>query len=377
MNGAHARPWKGQRRKGGIGIVNVSRSSSNGKIPVAVLGATGSVGQRFVQLLAAHPWFQLTEVVASDRSTGRSYCEATEWRLSADIPQNARQLVVKDYDANLESPVVFSALPGEVAGEIEQRMAREGRALFSNTSTHRMNPDVPLMIPEVNPEHVAALDVQRRKRGWSGFIVTNPNCSAIHLVLALKPLHDAFGIDALAVTTMQAVSGAGYPGVPSLDMIDNVVPFINTEEEKMTEETKKLLGGFDGEFQPACITMSAHCNRVPVRDGHTECVSIRFRTPATPQDAAQVMASFRAKPQELELPSAPKHPVIVRAEPNRPQPNIDRDAENGMATTVGRVRECALLGTKFVLLGHNTIRGAAGASILNAELFKVEGLLPV
>jgi aspartate-semialdehyde dehydrogenase len=196
-------------------------------------------------------------------------------------------------------------------------------------------------------------------------------------VLALKPLHDAFGVDALAVTTMQAVSGAGYPGVPSLDMIDNVVPFINTEEEKMTEETKKLLGGFDGEFQPACITMSAHCNRVPVRDGHTECVSIRFRTPASPQDAAQVMSEFRAKPQQLELPSAPRRPVIVRDEPNRPQANIDRDAENGMATTVGRVRECALLGTKFVLLGHNTIRGAAGASILNAELFKVEGLLPV
>jgi aspartate-semialdehyde dehydrogenase len=293
------------------------------------------------------------------------------------MPADAAELVVKDYDAALESPVVFSALPGEIAGEIEQRMAREGRALFSNTSTHRMAPDVPLLIPEVNPEHAAALAVQRQNRGWDGFIVTNPNCSAIHLVLALKPLHDAFGIDALAVTTMQAVSGAGYPGVPSLDMIDNVVPFINTEEEKMTEETKKLLGGFDGAFQPAGLTMSAHCNRVPVRDGHTECVSIRFSSPATPEDAARVMADFRAKPQELELPSAPRCPIIVRTEPNRPQPNLDRDAENGMATTVGRVRECPLLGTKFVLLGHNTIRGAAGASILNAELFKVEGLLPV
>ena len=354
-----------------------AKRDSNGKIPVAVLGATGSVGQRFVQLLSGHPWFQLAEVIASDRSTGRPYCEATDWRLSAEMPEGARALVVKDYDAALNSPVVFSALPGEVAGEIEQRMAKEGRALFSNTSTHRMTPDVPLLIPEVNPEHVAALESQRRNRGWSGFIVTNPNCSAIHLVLALKPLHDAFGIDALVVTTMQAVSGAGYPGVPSLDMIDNVVPFINTEEEKMTEETKKLLGEFDGEFQPACLTMSAHCNRVPVRDGHTECVSIRFRTPASPEDAARVMAEFRARPQELDLPSAPRRPVIVRTEPNRPQPNIDRDAENGMATTVGRVRECALLGTKFVLLGHNTIRGAAGASILNAELFKVEGLLPV
>ncbi len=357
--------------------MNVGSGNAETKIPVAVLGATGSVGQRFVQLLAGHPWFELAEVVASDRSVGRPYREATDWRLSADIPEGARDLVVKDYGAALDSPVVFSALPGEIAGEIEQRMAREGRALFSNTSTHRMTPDVPLLIPEVNPEHVAALDVQRKNRGWSGFIVTNPNCSAIHLVLALKPLHDAFGIDALAVTTMQSVSGAGYPGVPSLDMIDNVVPFISTEEEKMTEETNKLLGGFDGAFQPVCLTMTAHCNRVSVRDGHMECVSIRFASPATPEQAAQAMAAFRAKPQELNLPSAPKRPIIVRTEPNRPQTNIDRDAENGMATTVGRVRACPLLGTKFVLVGHNTIRGAAGASILNAELFKVEGLLPV
>lgn len=350
--------------------------SSSNRIPVAVLGATGSVGQRFVQLLADHPWFELAEVVASDRSAGQKYAEATDWRLGADMPQAAGGLEVKDYSADLTSPVVFSALPGEVAEEIEQRMAREGRALFSNTSFHRMTPDVPLLIPEVNPEHAAAIKVQQQNRGWSGFIVTNPNCSAIHLVLALKPLHDAFGIDALAVTTMQAVSGAGYPGVPSLDMIDNVVPFISTEEEKMTEETKKLLGGFDGAFRPAQIVMTAHCNRVPVRDGHTECVSIRFKEAATPAQAAEAMAAFRARPQELDLPSAPARPVIVRTERNRPQPNLDRDAEKGMATTVGRVRECPLLGTKFVLLGHNTVRGAAGASILNAELFKVEGLLP-
>ncbi len=350
---------------------------SDSRIPVAVLGATGSVGQRFVQLLADHPWFRLSEVVASERSAGQRYREASDWRLSAEMPEEARDLVVKGYDASLESPVVFSALPGEVAEEIEQRMAREGRALFSNTSFHRMGADIPLLIPEVNPEHSAAIEVQRKNRGWSGFIVTNPNCSAIHLVLALKPLSDAFGIDALAVTTMQAVSGAGYPGVPSLDIIDNVVPFISTEEEKMTEETRKLLGGFDGQFRPADLVMSAHCNRVPVRDGHTECVSIRFRTEATPADAAAAMAAFQGRPQQLCLPSAPRRPVIVRQEPNRPQPILDRDAENGMATTVGRVRECALLGTKFVLLGHNTIRGAAGASILNAELFKVEGLLPV
>jgi aspartate-semialdehyde dehydrogenase len=347
------------------------------RVPVAVLGATGSVGQRFVQLLARHPWFRVSELVASDRSTGKRYGDATDWRLDASMPEEARDLVVQDYDAALDSPVVFSALPGEVAGEIEQRMAREGRALFSNTSTHRMDPDVPLLIPEVNPGHVAALEAQRRNRGWSGLLVTNPNCSAIHLVLALKPLHDAFGIDALSVTTMQAVSGAGYPGVPSLDMIDNVVPFIPNEEEKMTEETMKLLGGYDGGFVPAEITMSAHCNRVPVRDGHTECVSIRLNGDPSLDEVADALASFRGRPQELDLPSAPKQPVVVRSERNRPQPVLDRDAERGMASVVGRIRPCPLLGVKFVVLGHNTIRGAAGASILNAELFKLEGLLPV
>jgi aspartate-semialdehyde dehydrogenase len=347
------------------------------RIPVAVLGATGSVGQRFVQLLDGHPWFRVAELVASDRSAGRPYRAATDWRLGPFMPEGVADLVVRDYHDQLESPVVFSALPGEVAGEIEQRMAREGRALFSNTSTHRMEPDVPLMIPEVNPEHAAAVEGQRRNRGWSGFIVANPNCSAIHLVLALKPLQQAFGLEALAVTTLQAVSGAGYPGVPSLDMIDNVVPFIPSEEEKMTEETKKLLGGWDGAFRPADVVMTAHCNRVAVRDGHTECASVRLREPAPPEEVVAAFEAFRGRPQELRLPSAPERPVVVRREPNRPQPNLDRDVERGMATVVGRVRPCPLLGTKFVLLGHNTIRGAAGASILNAELFKVEGLLPV
>lgn len=347
------------------------------RVPVAVLGATGSVGQRFVQLLARHPWFRVAELVASERSTGRRYREATDWRLDAAMPDEAADLPVLDYGAQLDSPVVFSALPGEVAAEIEQRMAREGRALFSNTSTHRMDPDVPLMIPEVNPGHVAALAAQRQNRGWSGLLVTNPNCSAIHLVLALKPLHDAFGVDALAVTTMQAVSGAGYPGVPSLDMIDNVVPFISSEEEKMTEETKKLLGGWDGGFVPAEITMTAHCNRVAVRDGHTECVSVRFKGEPTLAEVEEAFVGFRGRPQELGLPSAPARPIVVRSERNRPQPVLDRDTEHGMASVVGRIRACPLLGTKFVVLGHNTIRGAAGASILNAELFKVEGLLPL
>ena len=349
------------------------------RIPVAVLGATGNVGQRFVQLLENHPWFRVAELVASERSAGKSYCTATDWRLGSRMPAGAAELPVLDYNAEVQSPVVFSGLPGEVAGEIEQRLAKSGHAVLSNTSTHRMEPDVPLLIPEVNPEHAAAITVQKANRGWSGYIVTNPNCSTIHLVLALKPLQDAFGLEGVLATTMQAVSGAGYPGVPSLDMIDNVVPYIGGEEEKMQVESQKLLGGYseEGGFAPADFVLSAHCNRVSVRDGHTECVSVRLAGSPTPDDVIAAFESFRGRPQELDLPSAPPQPVVVRREPNRPQPVFDRDDSNGMASVVGRVRECPLLGTKFVVLGHNTVRGAAGASILNAELFKVEGLLPV
>lgn len=352
---------------------------SDGRIPVAILGATGNVGQRFVQLLEHHPWFRVAELVASDRSAGKRFDEATDWRLGPDMPADARGLKVLDYDADIQSPIAFSGLPGEVAGDIEQRLAANGQAVLSNTSTHRMEPDVPLMIPEVNADHVAAIAQQRANRSWKGYIVTNANCSAIHLTLALKPLYDAFGIDAVLVTTMQAVSGAGYPGVPSLDAIDNVVPFISNEEEKLETESQKMLGGWsaEGGFAPASFVLSAHCNRVAVRDGHLEAVSIRFKRPATPDEVIDVFESFRAKPQELELPSAPPQPIVVRREQNRPQPIMDRETHNGMASVVGRVRECPLLGTKFVVLGHNTIRGAAGASILNAELFKVEGLLPL
>jgi aspartate-semialdehyde dehydrogenase len=346
------------------------------KIPVAVLGATGSVGQRFIQLLENHPWFEVAELVASDRSTGKRYAEATEWRLTADLPKKAGALVVKDYGDPLTSPVAFSALPGEVAGEIEQRLAKAGQAVLSNSSTHRMEPDVPLVIAEVNPEHLAAIETQKAKRGWAGYIVTNGNCSAIHLTLTLKPLQDAFGLDAVMVTTMQAVSGAGYPGVPSLDMIDNVVPFISTEEEKMAEEARKFLGSWGTQFEQADFVLSASCNRVPVRDGHTEAVSVRLRKEASVEDVAEALRSFRGKPQELRLPSAPERPIVLRSEKNRPQPNLDRDAEKGMASTVGRLRECPVLGFKYTLLGHNTIRGAAGASILNAELLRAEGLLP-
>ncbi len=352
---------------------------SDSRIPVAILGATGNVGQRFIQLLAGHPWFQVAELVASERSAGKRYREAADWRLGGATPEDAAELTVQGYDADLQSPVVFSGLPGEVAEEIEQRLAARGHAVLSNTSTHRMEPDVPLLIPEVNPDHVRAIDAQRASRGWKGFIATNPNCSAIHLVLALKPLQDAFGLDAVLVATLQAVSGAGYPGVPSLDMVDNVVPYIGGEEEKMQTEAQKILGAYhpDAGFQPADVVLSAHCNRVAVRDGHTECVSVRLRQEASPDDVVTAFEDFRGKPQELGLPSAPPQPVIVRHEPNRPQPAFDRDDAAGMASVVGRVRECPLLGVKFVVLGHNTIRGAAGASILNAELFKVEGLLPV
>ena len=348
------------------------------RIPVAILGATGSVGQRFIQLLECHPWFQVAELVASDRSAGKPYREATEWRLTSDIPESAAELVVKDYDEELTSPVAFSALPGEVAGEIEQRLAKAGHAVLSNSSTHRMEPDVPLVIAEVNPGHLDAIEAQKRNRGWSGYIVTNGNCSAIHLTLALKPLQDAFGIESLLVTTMQAVSGAGYPGVSSLDMIDNVVPYIGSEEEKLAEETRKFLGELSGDaFQLAAFPVSASCNRVPVRDGHTEAASVRLGREVTPEEAVEAFETFRAEPQELKLPSAPERPIVVRHEQNRPQPALDRDAERGMASIVGRVRPCPIMGIKYTLLGHNTVRGAAGASILNAELLREKGLLPV
>ncbi|MCO5215604.1 MAG: aspartate-semialdehyde dehydrogenase [Thermomicrobiales bacterium] len=348
---------------------------SDNRIPVAVLGATGNVGQRFIQLLENHPWFRVAELVASERSAGKKFSEATVWRLGNDMPESVRDLVVQDYSADLQSALAFSGLPSEVAGEIETRLAANGLAVVSNTATHRIEPDVPLIIPEVNPEHLAAIKTQQENRGWKGFITTNSNCSVMHLVLTLKPLQDAFGLNKVMVTTLQAVSGAGYPGVPSLDMIDNVVPYIGSEEEKMETEAMKMLGGYDGGFQTADFVLSAHCNRVPVRDGHTECVSLELGAQPSPAEVIEAFEAFRALPQELELPSAPKRPVVVRYEDNRPQPQLDRDTERGMASVVGRVRPCPVLGLKYVLLGHNTIRGAAGAGILNAELLKAKGYL--
>ena len=347
------------------------------RIPCAVLGATGNVGQRFVQLLDRHPWFRPAELVASERSAGRPYREAADWRVDAEMPDSVQDLTVRSYDDNLDSPVVFSALPGEVARAIEQRMARDGHAVLTNTSTHRMEPDVPLMIAEVNPDHAAAIAHQQARRDWSGFIVANANCSAIHLTLALKPVHAAFGLEAVMVTTLQAVSGAGYPGVPSMDMIDNVVPFIGNEEEKLETEPRKMLGQYrDGQFIDADFTLSTTCTRVAVRDGHTESVNMRLRIAATPDDVIDAMERFQAAPQLLGLPSAPRRPIVVRREQNRPQPVLDREVEGGMASVVGRVRVCPLMGIKFVVLGHNTLRGAAGASILNAELLNAQGMLP-
>lgn len=347
------------------------------RIDVAILAATGSVGQRFVQLLAGHPWFRIAELVASDRSAGKRYAEAVNWRISAAPPEEVRDLVVKHIEEPIQSPIVFSALPGGVAGEIEEALAAEGKKVFTNARDHRMDPDVPLLIPEVNPDHARAIERQRQVRGWrDGFIVANPNCSTIHLVLALKPIYDAFGIEKGIVTTLQAASGAGYPGVPSLDLIDNVVPFISGEEEKIEAESRKILGTWaDGAFQDAPLTLSAHCNRVPVRDGHMETVSLKLSRPATPSEIAEVLRSFRARPQELELPSAPRQPIVVLDQPDRPQPVLDRDAERGMASVVGRIRPCSVFDVRFVVLGHNTIRGAAGASVLNAELFYREGWL--
>ncbi|MEX2425349.1 MAG: aspartate-semialdehyde dehydrogenase [Thermomicrobiaceae bacterium] len=348
------------------------------KFNVAILGATGSVGQRFIQLMEGHPWFQVSELVASDRSSGQKYADACDWRVSDSIPESARGIEVKALGDKLDSQVVFSSLPGGLALEIESKLAAQGKQVFTNASDHRMVPDVPLVIPEVNPEHINMIDAQRKNRGWdSGLIVANPNCSTIHLVLALKPIWDAFGIEYAMVTTLQAVSGAGYPGVPSLDMLDNVVPYIGGEEEKIESETLKIFGDFpgQGEINNADITLSTQCTRVPVRDGHTESVSLKLRNSAGISEIVEAFSSFQGRPQQLGLPSAPARPVVVRAEADRPQPVLDRDTEKGMASVVGRVRECSIFDVKFMVLGHNTIRGAAGASILNAELLVKEGYI--
>ncbi len=347
------------------------------RVPVAVLGATGLVGQRLVRRLANHPWFELVAVTGSERSVGRLYGDVVRWRLPGDPPPEAARLIVQPSEPGFEARLVFSALPSRVAGEVEAAFAAAGYVISSNARNHRMDEDVPLVLPEVNPDHLQLIEVQRRRREWSGAIVTNANCVAIPLSLALKPLDDAFGVEKVFVVTMQAISGAGYPGVAALDIVDNVIPFISGEEPKVESEPLKLLGRLEGErVRPAPIRISAQTNRVASRDGHMLCVSVALRRRATPEQAAEVLRAFRGRPQELKLPSAGERPIVVRPEEDRPQPVRDRDAGGGMAITVGRVRACPLFDLKFVVLGHNTERGAAGAALLNGELLVAEGYVP-
>lgn len=345
------------------------------KFRAGVLGATGMVGQRFVQLLADHPWFELAEVAASERSSGKKYADAVRWHLDSPIPQAARNLVVKDLDPSLDCDFVFSALDSSVAGAAEEQFARAGYPVVSNSKNHRMDADVPLLIPEVNASHVDAIHTQKKNRGYQdGFIVTNPNCSTAGLVLVLKPLADAFGLEKIFVVTMQAVSGAGYPGVASLDIQGNVVPFISGEEEKMEAEPQKLLGRWDGSrFVDAGLGISAHCNRVPVQDGHLESVSLSLKKIASLHEVREVLRSFSVDAEIASLPTAVRNPVVVTEEDNRPQPRRDLHAGNGMAAVVGRVRQCPLLDVKLTLLSHNLVRGAAGAALLNAELLAARG----
>jgi len=347
------------------------------KIPVGVLGATGAVGQRFVQLLEGHPWFEVAEVAASDRSAGKRYREACTWRLAGAIPAGVADLVVSGCDGPFSSRLLFSGLDSSVAGEVESALAGKGHAIVSNSRNHRMDPDVPLLIPELNPDHLDAVPLQRRRTG-GGYIVTNPNCSVVGLAMALAPLHRAFGVEQAAVVTLQALSGAGYPGVASLDVADNVIPYIGGgEEEKIESEPRKILGGFrDGAFVPAGFRISASVHRVAVVDGHTMAILVRLRRRAAPAEAAAALAGFRGEPQERRLPFAPERPIHVLDAPDRPQPRLDRDRERGMAVSVGRIREDGLFDLKLEALVHNTIRGAAGVAILNGELLHARDLLP-
>lgn len=347
------------------------------KIPVAVLGATGLVGQRLIVLLAQHPWFELAALAASDNSVGKKYADAVKWKLADEIPAAAREMTVQSCDPRLVNvPLVFSALPTEVAGALEEDFARAGAYVSSNASPHRMDADVPLVVPEINPDHLALIHAQRVERGWSGALLCNPNCTTIHLALALKPLADAFGVTRVMVTSMQAVSGAGYPGIASLDIIDNVIPYIGGEEQKVETEPLRLFGKLGAtRVADADLKISAQCNRVATRDAHLETVSVELAVKTSAADIIRVLQEFRGEPQRLNLPTAPEHPIVVRSEPDRPQVVLDRDAEKGMATVVGRVRECKVLDYKFVLLGHNTLRGAAGGTLLNAELMMATGWL--
>ncbi len=346
------------------------------KLEVGILGATGMVGQRFISLLEHHPWFEVKWLAASDRSAGKSYGEACKWRVRDPMPNPAAALPVHECKPGGAPQLVFSSLDSKVAGEIEKEFAQAGHVVVSNSSNHRMDADVPLLIPDVNPDHLALVRAQRHERKWKGMIVTNPNCTAVGLVMSLAPMERKFGLAKVMMTSMQAVSGAGYPGVPTLDILGNVIPYIGGEEEKVEAETRKLLGKLtDGRVEPGNFIVSAQCNRVLVEDGHTESISVALRSPAKAEDLLEAWRKYRSRPQELELPSAPKQPIVVREERDRPQPKFDLETERGMATVVGRLRACPVLEWKYTALSHNTIRGAAGAALLNAELMKAEGYL--
>jgi aspartate-semialdehyde dehydrogenase len=348
----------------------------SGKIPIGILGATGIVGQRFIQLLERHPWFEVAWLAASDRSEGKIYSEAARWRLKTPIPTNVAAMRVSAASPEGAPKIIFAALDAAIAAEMEPPFAEAGCAVVSNSSALRMQSDVPLVIPEVNAGHIKLIDAQAWRKKSGGYVVTNPNCSAIGLVLALAPLQQRFGLEAVMAVTMQAVSGAGYPGVASLDILGNVIPYIRNEEEKMEEETLKLLGQVNGtRIIPAAFAMSAQCNRVAVEDGHTESVSVRLKTKTNREEIIAAWNDFRSEPQVLKLPSAPEHPVVYLDAADRPQPRFDVDLGAGMTTAVGRLRPCGVLEWKFTVLSHNTIRGAAGAAVLNAELLKAKGYL--
>ncbi|MCL2863209.1 MAG: aspartate-semialdehyde dehydrogenase [Methanimicrococcus sp.] len=340
------------------------------KIKVGVLGATGNVGQRFIQSLENHPWFEISALAASERSAGKPYAEVADWKLGMEIPESVADIEVVTTDPKkIDADVVFSALPSDLALTAEPAFAREGFVVASNASAFRMEKDIPLSIPEVNPEHLGLIDIQKKNRKWDGCIITNPNCSAIMMAVTLKPLLQ-FGLESINIATMQAISGAGYSGVYAMSIYDNIVPYISEEEEKIQTETLKIFGDFDGsEIKDANFKVSASCHRVPVIDGHTEAIWATMKSNPTPEEVREAFLKF--DPGLSHLPTEPKHPIIVRDEQDRPQPRLDRDMGKGMSVSVGRIRE----GIRYVALGHNTVRGAAGASVLNVELLKEKGYL--